>query len=132
MTQPYENSLEKSKDIRQKVTSKIWAFATGMLAICIPLSAATDSGPIIPIAVVAGAAVGTASVWKSSDKKSANSLEVSNKIKELEGRIADLETIITAGEIDWQQRIQPTAKSDFPVQKILEERKSQVLPESSH
>ncbi|NJO94266.1 MAG: hypothetical protein HC820_07840 [Hydrococcus sp. RM1_1_31] len=112
---------EHSKDMRLKVTSKIWAFATGMLAICIPLSAATKSGPIIPIAVIAGAAIGTTSVWRSSNQKSANSLETSHKIKELEARIADLETIAATGNTNWEQRIQPTTKSN-----------SHILPDSSN
>jgi hypothetical protein len=122
MRQPDENSSEKSKDIRLEVTAKIWAFATGMLAICIPLSAATNSGAVLPIAVITGATIGTASVWKFSEQKSADSLEASHKLKELEGRITDLETIVTAENVDWQPRIQPTAKDDSP----------QVLPESSH
>lgn len=102
----------KQRDIRISVTSKIWGYATGMLAICIPLSAATESGPIIPIAVVSGAAVGTAAVWKSSDQKSQNSIEASNKVKELEERIADLETIVARDDIDLQRRIQPFVTSD--------------------
>jgi hypothetical protein len=113
MTQP-------SKDTRLNVTSKIWAFATGMLAICIPLSAATDSGPVIPIAVIAGAAVGTASVWKSGDRKSADRIEISDRIKVLEGRIADLETIITAGDIEWQRKIASSTNSVVSSKTIAE------------
>lgn len=112
---------EHSKDIRLTVITKIWAFSTGMLAICIPLSAATKSGPIIPIAVIVGAAVGTTSVWKTSDRKSANSHEASYKIKELEARIADLETIAATGNPSWERPIQSKPNSN-----------SQVLPESSN
>lgn len=110
MTQP----SEQSKDSRIKVTSKIWAFATGMLAICIPLSAATKSGAVIPIAVIAGAAIGTTSVWRG-DRKSGNRLEDANKIEKLGGRIADLEAIIATEDIDLRRRIESTAKSDSPI-----------------
>jgi hypothetical protein len=110
MTQP----SEQSKDIRLKVTSRIWAFATGMLAICIPLSAATKSGPVIPIAVIAGAAIGTTSVWRS-DRKSGDRLENSHKIEKLEGRIADLEAIIATQDIDLQRRIESSTKNDSPI-----------------
>lgn len=108
----------KSKDIRLNVTSKIWAYATGMLAICIPLSAATNSGVILPITVISGAAIGTASVWKFSNQNSTNQSGASDKFKELEGRIADLETIITSADLNWQQSIEPTAKSSSTFQTL--------------
>ena len=39
-----------------KATSSIWGFATGMLAICIPLVAITDSGILLPFLVALSAA----------------------------------------------------------------------------
>jgi hypothetical protein len=102
---------EQSQDMRLKVTSRIWAFATGMLAICVPLSAATKSGAVIPVAVIAGAAIGTTSIWRSGSKSS-NRLEDSYKLEKLEGRIADLEAIIATQDVDLQRRIESTAKSD--------------------
>lgn len=113
----------KSKDVRLNVTSKIWAYATGMLAICIPLSAATDSGVILPITVISGAAIGTASVWKFSNQESTSNSKTSDKFRELEGRIADLETIIASGDLHWQQSIQPTTNRSYT--------SSQTLPSSS-
>jgi hypothetical protein len=113
-------SLEKSKDIRLSVTSKIWAFATGMLGICIPLSAATNSGPILPIAVITGATVGTVSIW-NSDRKSPNTIDTEVKFQQLERRIADLETIIASEPVDLSRRI-PTKNNT--------EINSQILPES--
>lgn len=109
---------EKFKDVRLSVTSKIWAYATGMLAICIPLSAATDSGVILPITVISGATIGTASVWKFSNQNSTDRNRTSDKFKELEGRIADLETIIASDNLNWQQSIEPTAKSSYTSQRI--------------
>ena len=50
-------------------TAIIWGFATGMLAICIPLVSMTDSGIILPLAVILGAAGSTVVVWLSSGQQ---------------------------------------------------------------
>ena len=102
---------KNSKDIRLAATSKIWSMAIGMLAICIPLSAVTKSGPILPLAVVVGTTLGTSSVWRASTEESTSDRQTSENIKHLEGRIADLETIITSEEINWQHSIEPSSKS---------------------
>ncbi|MEA5522860.1 hypothetical protein [Limnoraphis robusta] len=47
-------------------TAIIWGFSTGMLAICIPLVSMTESGVILPLAVVCGATISTVVVWLSS------------------------------------------------------------------
>ncbi|MEL7035816.1 MAG: hypothetical protein AAFO04_09400 [Cyanobacteria bacterium J06592_8] len=47
-------------------TAIIWGFSTGMLAICIPLVSMTESGVILPLAVVIGATISTVVVWLSS------------------------------------------------------------------
>ncbi len=44
-------------------TAIIWGFATGMLAICTPLVNITDSGIILPLAVIVSAAGSTLSIW---------------------------------------------------------------------
>jgi hypothetical protein len=46
-------------------TAIIWGFATGMLAICIPLVSMTNSGIILPLAVIIAAAISTLAVWLS-------------------------------------------------------------------
>ncbi|MDY6938196.1 MAG: hypothetical protein SWY16_11065 [Cyanobacteriota bacterium] len=96
-----KNPLERSHEIRIKTTSKIWSFATGMLAICIPLSTATETGALLPISVILGATVGTAVVWNAKVDLSTDR-QASEKIEALEGRISDLETIITAEDINWK------------------------------
>lgn len=97
---------EKNRDARIAATSRIWGFATVMLGICIPLSAVTRHGAILPIAVISGAAIGTGAVWQSSDKKSQNSLLQPSKVNELEERIANLETIAAeSDELDLHKRI---------------------------
>lgn len=51
-------------------TAIIWGFATGMLAICIPLVSMTESGIILPLAVILGAAGSTVVVWLSASQPS--------------------------------------------------------------
>lgn len=103
--------LETEKDIRLKVTTRIWGCAVGMLGICIPLTAITNSGSIIPLGVVAGAAVGTAVVWRSSDKKSQTELEPS-QLQKIEQRLANLETIVGSDDLDIRLKIKQLESGD--------------------
>ncbi|MDJ0649354.1 MAG: hypothetical protein QNJ60_11670 [Xenococcaceae cyanobacterium MO_188.B19] len=118
MSPSSKKSSNNSQDIRLAATSKIWSLAIGMLAICIPLSGVTKSGPILPIAVIFGASWGTTSVWSASTEESTGNSETSEKIEQLEGRIADLETIITSEEIKWRSSIEPTPKNPILNQSI--------------
>ena len=110
----FDKKLSKNdKDIRLKATSKIWSLAVAMLAICIPLSAATKSGAVLPLAVIVGTTVGTASIWGGSIEQLTGDSQKSERIKQLEDRIADLETIITSEEINWQHSIEPSSQSSI-------------------
>ena len=80
MSLPDKKLSKNSQDIRLAATQKIWSLAIGMFAICIPLSNATNSGAILPITVVVGATLGTASVWRASTKESINNSQVSRKL----------------------------------------------------
>lgn len=102
---------KSEKNIRVAATSKIWTFATGMLAICIPLSAVTRSGAILPLAVISGAAVGTVAVWRSSNNQSRNPL-LTDSIKTLEQRIVNLETICSNQELDLHSKIKQLDSKD--------------------
>ena len=102
---------QHEKDIRVAATSKIWTFATGMLAICIPLSAVTRSGPILPLAVITGAAAGTYVVWRDPENQLKNNLLTGN-VKKLEQRIANLETIISHQELDLDRKIKQLESKD--------------------
>ncbi|ELR97589.1 hypothetical protein [Gloeocapsa sp. PCC 73106] len=73
------------------MTAIIWAFATGMLAICIPLVSMTKSGLILPLTVITGSTIATVVVWMSNF----NRLSLRNTIKSLEERINNLETNTT-------------------------------------
>jgi hypothetical protein len=108
----FEKASKSSRDIRLPATSIIWGFAMGMLAICLPLSNDTDRGVVISIGIVSAATVSTVGIWRSSDKKSATSIEPPEPIKELQERIANLEMIATSNSSDWQRQIQPAIKSD--------------------
>lgn len=93
------------KEIRVAVISRIWGMATGMLAICIPLSAITRSGAILPLAVISGATIGTVVVWRGSDRGSKKNPELIKNIKKLEERVGNLEIICSSEELDLQKRL---------------------------
>jgi hypothetical protein len=107
---PLDTDLQR--DIRIAATSKIWGFATGMLAICIPLTAVAKGNPILPLAVITGAAVGTTAIWQSSNKKSHNGSLSQNNLEALEERIANLETIIGTEEINLQRKLKQLDSTD--------------------
>jgi hypothetical protein len=47
-------------------TAIIWSLATGMMAISIPIVKMTETGIILPIAVVIGVSLSTIAIWLSS------------------------------------------------------------------
>lgn len=112
MARSSERKLEEEKDVRVTATSKIWGITVGMLAICIPLSAVTRSGPILPLAAITGAAVGTVAVWRSDDKKSKAHYLPQQKVELLEQRIANLETIVSSDDFDLRMKIKQLESSD--------------------
>ncbi|ARV62111.1 hypothetical protein BZZ01_28885 [Nostocales cyanobacterium HT-58-2] len=112
MAKRAKKNLEEYEDVRVAATSRIWGIAVGMLAICIPLSAVTRSGPLLPLATIAGAAVGTAAVWRSDDKKSKTHSLAQQKVELLEQRIANLETIVSSDDFDLRMKIKQLESSD--------------------
>jgi hypothetical protein len=90
-------------------TAIIWAFATGMLAICIPLVSMTGSGLILPLAVILGAGVGTAVVWLSTIQQLQKMNELTNTIQTLEQRVMNLETIGRGDKLDLQPKLETEA-----------------------
>ncbi|MEB3180674.1 MAG: hypothetical protein VKL59_16850 [Nostocaceae cyanobacterium] len=105
MSKHSETDLEKIKDVRVAATSRIWGIAVGMLAICIPLSAVTRSGAILPLATIGGAAAGTFAVWRSDDKKSPAKLLQTQQLQQIEERLANLETIVSSDDFDLQMKM---------------------------
>lgn len=74
-------------------TAFIWGFTTGMLAICIPLAAVTESGVILPLAVILGASVSTVAIWQAAREDRRKTMQVANQIEDLNQRLESLEVI---------------------------------------
>ncbi|MDJ0900307.1 MAG: hypothetical protein QNJ55_16000 [Xenococcus sp. MO_188.B8] len=79
-------------------TAIIWGFATGMIAICIPLVAISRSGIILPLAVILGASTSTVIVWRDANQKA---VELANNLQQIEQRIRNLETICSSEDFDF-------------------------------
>ncbi|MEM7590526.1 MAG: hypothetical protein AAGE84_03865 [Cyanobacteria bacterium P01_G01_bin.39] len=47
-------------------TAIIWCLATGMMAISIPIVKMTNTGIILPVAVVIGVSISTIAIWFST------------------------------------------------------------------
>ncbi|MBD2606639.1 hypothetical protein H6G81_19405 [Scytonema hofmannii FACHB-248] len=105
MAKKSEKNFQQPEDIRVSATTKIWGLTVAILAICVPLSAVTKSGAIIPLAAIAGAAVGTVAVWRSDVKKYQNQVLSPQQVELLEDRIADLETIVSGDDFDLRMKI---------------------------
>ncbi|WP_427159837.1 hypothetical protein ACQFX9_28290 [Aliinostoc sp. HNIBRCY26] len=118
---------QSQEDVRVAATSKIWGMTVGIIAICIPLSAVTRSGPILPLAAIAGAAFSTATVWRNDDKKSPSQSFPAQRIEILEQRIANLETIVSSDELDLHTKIQTLEANNIyrvPIQSSTPETKT--------
>lgn len=87
-------SIERDSKVR--ATAAIWGCAVGMLGICIPLVAITNSGIILPLLVLLSAGGGTAAVWLASDQRQKEETRLLQTVKALEERVMNLETIYTS------------------------------------
>jgi hypothetical protein len=85
-------------------TAIIWGFATGMLGICIPLVSMTESGVILPLAVIIGASFTTTVVWLSFNRVSRNTFDLINSIESLNESEATLNTIDNSDNVDSHKR----------------------------
>ncbi|MEM7556437.1 MAG: hypothetical protein AAF378_20515 [Cyanobacteria bacterium P01_A01_bin.84] len=79
------------------VTSIIWAFATGMMALCIPIISISKGDITLPLALVIGTTITTVSIWQSGSHKEINSSE---NFQQIEQRVRDLETIASSDKLD--------------------------------
>ncbi|MBW4559800.1 MAG: hypothetical protein KME32_01370 [Mojavia pulchra JT2-VF2] len=112
MAKQSAKKLKQSQDARVAATSQIWGITVGIIALCIPLSAVTRSGFILPLAAIGGAAAGTAAVWRSDEKKSRIEFLQQQKIELLEQRIANLETIVSSDDFDLHMKINKLEAKD--------------------
>jgi hypothetical protein len=92
-------------------TAVIWGFATGMLALCIPLVRMTGT-PMLPLGVVVGATISTVMVWLNSDRQPRNSSELTSSASNLEQRIGNLEMIVSTQELDLNNKIKQLESKD--------------------
>ncbi len=101
----------KSEGLRVAATAIIWGFATGMLVICIPLVGMTGT-PVLPLAVIIGAAVSTVVVWRSSERKPRNQPFLTSTMQQIEQRVGNLETIVSNQELDLDNKIKRLNSKD--------------------
>lgn len=102
-----EKSTEKNPKIR--ALSAIWGFATGMLGICVPLVAITESGVTLPLAVILGASGTSAVVWSSS--KNQDDEDLDRSVQQLHERVINLELIASSSDVDLQKQFQKLESS---------------------
>ena len=91
------STRQDSKDMRVVLISKIWAYATGMIAISTLFMPAKHS-IFLPVSVASGAALSTMVIW--GDRRSKNGQVLPEQVNALKQRIANLETI--AGSDGWE------------------------------
>jgi hypothetical protein len=118
MAKKLEKNFHQPEDIRVTATTKIWGLTVGILAICVPLSAVTRSGPIIPLAAIAGAGIGTVAVWRSDDKKYQNKVLSPEQVELLEHRLANLETIVSGEDYDLRMKIKQLEADEKAIRKL--------------
>lgn len=100
--------------IRLGAIAIIWFFSTAMLGLCIPLVAIAGSSlGILPLAVIAGATVGTAVVWGVPNGQPTNKPLLGNSIKQLDQRVANLEIICSSTEFESHNKIKQLESKDY-------------------
>lgn len=97
---------------RIATTAIIWGFATGMIAICIPIIDITDDAIILPLAVVLGTSGSTVAVWLSGGHYRHKIDDLSNKFQVLQERIMDLETICSTQELEIGRKFEQLEPKD--------------------
>jgi hypothetical protein len=108
MSHPYTE-----QDPRVRATSGIWGIAVGMLGVCIPLVAITNSGLILPILVIVAAGISTTAIWLSQKKTRENSIpQLPQKLAALEERVNNLEMICSSVDWDLQPRTLPDQRPE--------------------
>lgn len=112
MEHQFKVNSKKLRKIKLATTLGVWVIATGMLALCIPLVTVTESGVILPLAVIAGADVATIAIWRRYDCHTINSVALANNVKDLEQRVANLEVICSNEELNFQDKLKQLESKD--------------------
>ena len=93
-------------------TAIIWAFATGMLGICIPLVRLTNSGVLLPLIAMLGASASTLMIWRPLQRRPQQLLEQIANFQTLEQRVKNLEAICSSPEFDLQKLLKQVESKD--------------------
>lgn len=112
MAKKSQPNLEQYHDVRLSATTRIWVITVAILGVCVPLSAITKSGAILPLVAIGGAAVGTVAVWRSDEQKSKTNYLQQQQIELLEERLANLETIVSSDDLNLQMKIKQIEARD--------------------
>lgn len=112
MEHQFKINPKKLRKIKLATTLGVWVIATGMLAFCIPFVTVTESGVILPLAVILGAAVATVAIWRRYDRHTINSVALANNVKDLEQRVANLEVICSNEELNFQDKLKQLESKD--------------------
>ena len=94
-------------------TIMIWSFATGMMAICIPLVKITESGVILPLAVILATTVSTITIWNSSSQKTHKIEILTDNIQVIERKVRDAETFYSHEELDSNRNLKQLDSQDI-------------------
>lgn len=93
-------------------TAIIWAFGTGMLGICVPLTGLTNSGVLLPLLVILGTSGSTIMVWRPPQPRAGHLPEQMASFQTLEQRVKNLETICSSPEFDLQKSLKQVEPKD--------------------
>lgn len=93
-------------------TAIIWAFGTGMLGICVPLTGLTNSGVVLPLLVILGTSGSTIMVWRPPQLRVRQLSEQMDSFQSLEQRVKNLETICSSPEFELQKSLKPIESKD--------------------
>lgn len=93
-------------------TAIIWGFATGMMAICIPIIDMTEDAIILPLAIVLGATGCTIAVWLSGTRQRGEIDELTDKFRVIQERVTDLETICSVQELELSKKFEQLKPKD--------------------
>jgi hypothetical protein len=100
------------RDPRVAATAAIWGISVGLLGVCVPLIALTNSGVLLPLLVLVGASVSTSAIWLSSrSPQPAKQRKLAQTVVTLEERVTNLEAICSSVDWDLSQPVLPATKS---------------------
>ena len=92
------------------ITAVIWAFATAMLGICIPLVSITQSGLVLPLTVILVTGFVTTVLWLTPVEQVQRISELTKTMELLEQRVTDLETIDLEDELEPPPKLETEAE----------------------